>query len=319
MLAQYGSVDYLRIEDVEKPVPRNDQVLIKVHAVSINDWDWGLMHGTPFIPNRFMAGLFRPHIVVGSDVSGVVEAVGSDVTSHKPGDAVYGDLSGCGFGGFAEFVCAPQDAVVSRSSKMSHVQAAAIPQAGMLALQAVMAGEPLDPGKSVLINGAGGGVGSIAIQLLKGRGLHVTGVDSAAKLEAMRQWGFEQVIDYRTEDFTRTGRQYDLIVDVRTDRRPVDYERALRPGGVYATVGGPLFKLLRIALSGMRPGRSRDKTLRVISLAANRDLDYFNEIFEAGAFRPVIDSEFPFTADGAVNAFRHYGAAAQKGKVVVCM
>ena len=318
-LKKYGSPDHLAIEDIEKPEPGDDQVLIKVHAVSINDWDWGLIHGTPFVPNRFMSGLFRPHIVVGSDISGVVEAVGSAVTSHKPGDAVYGDLSGCGFGGFAEYVCAPQDAVVSRSSKMSHTQAAAIPQAGMLALQGVAAGEPFEPGQSVLINGAGGGVGSIAIQLLNGRDLEVTGVDSAAKLEAMRQWGFDHVIDYQAEDFTRTGRQYDLIVDVKTNRPPADYERALRPGGVYATVGGKLFGLLRIALSGMRLTRARDKTLRVIYLAANRDLAYFNEIFESGSFRPVIDSEFPFTADGAVNAFHHYGAGAQKGKVVVRM
>jgi len=153
--------------EVDKPVPKKNQVLIKVQAVSINDWDWGLLNGTPFLPNRFMAGLFNPRIIVGSDIAGRVEAVGSNVSRIKPGDEVYGDLSGCGFGGFAEFVCAPESDVVSKPPAMSFEQAAAIPQAGMLALQGIMAGNPIEPGQSILINGAGGGVGSIAIQLIK--------------------------------------------------------------------------------------------------------------------------------------------------------
>lgn len=317
IMRKYGSPDFLEIREVEKPVPADDQVLIRVRAVSINDWDWGLLHGTPFIPNRFMAGLFRPHRTIGSDVAGGVEAAGRAAGSYQPGDEVYGDLSGCGFGGFAEYVCAPHGAVRPKAPGMSFEQAAAIPQAGMLALQAVMANGRPEPGQSVLVNGAGGGVGSIAIQLLKLQDAEVTGVDSAEKLEAMRSWGFDRVIDYRAEDFTRNGRRYDLIIDARTDRSPADYERALNPGGVYATVGGANLKLLKIALSRWRLNRARDKRLEVVMLKPNRDLDTFNELFEAGKFRPVIDSEFAFTESDVRDAFRHFGASAHTGKIVV--
>ena len=317
ILRKYGSPDFLEIQEVEKPSPRGDQVLIKVKAVSVNDWDWGLLHGSPFVPNRFMAGLFKPRIVIGTDIAGVIEAVGGAVSSFKHGDEVYGDLSGCGFGGFAEYVCAPQGSVRTKSPKMSFAQAAAIPHAGMLALQGVTAGGEPEPGQKILINGAGGGVGSIAIQLLKLHDLEVTGVDSAAKLDVMRSWGFDQVIDYRTEDFTRNGQRYDLIIDVKTDRSPADYEHALNSNGVYATVGGQVSNLLKVALSGLRVNRARDKKLRVIALQSNRDLAYFNELFEAGKFTPVIDTEFEFTDDGVRTAFHHFGAAAQKGKIVV--
>ncbi|MEO1594901.1 MAG: NAD(P)-dependent alcohol dehydrogenase [Pseudomonadota bacterium] len=314
---KYGSPDFLAVQDVEKPKPAADQVLINVKAVSVNDWDYGLLHGSPFLPNRFMAGLFRPHIILGCDIAGVVEAVGSAVRAYQPGDDVYGDLSGCGFGGFAEYVCPPERAVRPKSPSMSFEQAAAIPQAGMLALQGVQAGGDLESRHTVLVNGAGGGVGSIAIQLLRGHDLEVTGVDSAAKLDAMRSWGFDHVIDYANADFTRDGQRYDLIVDAHSDRVPADYERALNPDGVYATVGGDSMKLLRIALSGVRLRRARDKTLRVIALQANRDLAYFNELFEARRFKPVIDSEFEFTDNDVRQAFHRFGASAHKGKIVV--
>ena len=319
IIRKYGSPEFLDIQDTEKPEPADDQILIRVHAVSVNDWDWGLLQGSPFLPNRLMAGLFKPHIIVGSDIAGVVEAVGGAVRSYKPGDEVYGDLSGCGFGGFAEYVCAPQSAVQRKPPGMTFEQAAAIPQAGMLALQAVMAGGQFEPGQRVLINGAGGGVGSIAIQLLKLQDLEVTGVDSAEKLDTMRMWGFDHVIDYRAEDFTRNGRRYDLIIDVKTDRSPGDYERALNPNSVYATVGGDLSGLLKVALSDLRTNRARDRKLLVIRLKANRDLAYFNDLFEAGRFRPVIDSEFAFTTSDVRSAFHHFGAAAHKGKIVVCL
>jgi len=317
IIRKYGSPDFLEIQDVEKPSPIGDQVLIKVKAVSVNDWDWGLLHGSPFVPNRFMAGVFKPHIIIGSDIAGVIEDVGSAASSYKPGDEVYGDLSGSGFGGFAEYVCAPRSAVTFKSPNMSFEQAAAIPHAGMLALQGVTAGGQHKPGQKILINGAGGGVGSIAIQLLKLQDLEVTGVDSAAKLDVMRLWGFDHVIDYRTEDFTRNGQSYDLIIDVKTDRLPADYERALNSNGVYVTVGGQLSNLLKVALSGLRINRARDKKLRVIRLQTNRDLAYFNELFEAGQFKPVIDTQFKFTDNDVRNAFHHFGTAAHKGKIVV--
>ena len=314
---KYGSPDFLEIQDAEKPSPVGDQVLVRVNAVSINDWDLGLLNGSPFLPNRFLAGLFKPRIIIGTDVAGVIEDVGSAVTSYKPGDEVYGDLSGAGFGAFAEYVCVPQGAVRLKPADMSFEQAAAIPHAGMLALQGVTAGCQPESGQKVLINGAGGGVGSIAIQLLKLQGCEVTGVDSAAKLDAMRLWGFDHVIDYRIEDFTRNGQRYDLIIDVKTDRSPADYERALNTNGVYATVGGKALNLLRVALSGARMNSARDKKLRVIALQANRDLAYFNELFEAGHFQPIIDMQFEFTTNAIRNAFHHFESAAQKGKIVV--
>lgn len=317
VIQKYGAPDLLEIQEVKKPSPGDNQVLINVKAVSVNDWDWGLLHGSPFVPNRFMAGLFKPHIIMGADISGVIEAVGREVHSFKPGDEVYGDLSGSGFGGFAEYVCVSQGAVRFKSPSMSFVQAAAIPHAGMLALQGVAAGGQLRSGHRVLINGAGGGVGSIAIQLLKDQNIEVTGVDSAAKLDVMRLWGFDHVLDYRAQDFTRNGQSYDLIIDAKTDRSPADYERALNTNGVYATVGGQVSHLLRIALSGLRINRPRDKKLRVIALQANRDLAYFNKLFEAGTFKPVIDSEFAFTTKGVRDAFHHFEAAAHKGKIVV--
>jgi NADPH:quinone reductase-like Zn-dependent oxidoreductase len=220
---KYGSPDFLEIGEVDEPIPGKHQVLIKVHAVSVNDWDWGLLNGAPFIPNRLMAGLFKPGIIVGSDIAGRVESIGKNVSRFKPGDEVYGDLSGCGFGGFAEFVCVPENAVIPKPPAMSFEQAAAIPQAGMLALQGIMAGNPLEPGQSILINGAGGGVGSIAIQLMKLHQVEVTGVDSAVKLEAMRSWGYDHVIDYSEQDFTHNTKCYDLILDVKTARSPSDY------------------------------------------------------------------------------------------------
>lgn len=316
-IRKYGSADFLEIRDIKKPTPTKDEVLIKVHAVSVNDWDWGLIHGAPFIPNRLMAGLFKPSIIIGSDVAGTIEAVGCNVTSYKLGDEVYGDLSGCGFGGFAEYVCAPKNAVHYKSPNMSFEQASAIPQAGMLALQGILAGGQPKSGQKILINGAGGGVGSIAIQLLKQYDVEVTGVDSAEKLDAMRSWGFDHTVDYRAQDFTRGEQRFDLIVDAKTDRPPADYERTLNADGVYATVGGALPHLMKIALSGLRITRARNKNLRVISLQANRDLAYFNEIFEAGTFEPVIDSEFEFTDSDVRKAFHHFGAAAHQGKIVV--
>jgi NADPH:quinone reductase-like Zn-dependent oxidoreductase len=264
-----------------------------------------------------MSGLFRPKMVLGCDIAGVVDAVGEEVDDYRPGDEVYGDLSGYGFGGFAELASVPPEAVRPKAPGMSFEQAAAIPQAGMLAMQAVRANGPPEAGQSVLVNGAGGGVGSIAIQLLKRHDVEVTGVDSAAKLEAMRAWGYDHVIDYRVEDFTRSGRGYDRILDVRTDRAPAAYERALKPGGVYATVGGSLPRLLAIVLSRLRPNRARDRTLRVIGLDANRDLACFNALFEEGRFAPVIDSAFAFTEADVRDAFRRFGAAEQLGKIVV--
>jgi NADPH:quinone reductase-like Zn-dependent oxidoreductase len=313
---RYGLPEVLEVREVERPVPQPGEVLVRVHAASINDWDWGLLQG-PTLP--FMRSPPKP--VLGSDVAGQVVDLGSGAQRFHVGDDVYGDLSALGrrgWGGFAEYVCAPESALVRKPARMTFVQAAALPQAGQLAVQGLLAGGPLKRGQKLLINGAGGGVGTIGVQIAKPHGVEVTGVDSAVKLEMMRSIGFDHVIDYQKEDFTKNGKRYDLIVDTRTTRAPWEYVRCLNPGGTYATVGGPEMKaLLRILVAGWRMRLVSDKRLRLIGLKANRDLPYLNEQFESGNLVPVIDG--PYTLSRGADAFRHFGSGNHKGKVVITM
>jgi NADPH:quinone reductase-like Zn-dependent oxidoreductase len=312
----YGSPDVLEVREVETPAPTEREVLVRVHAASINDWDWGLLQG-PTLP---IPGT-PPKPILGSDIAGRVVAVGSAVERFKPGDEVYGDLSrygSRGWGGFAEYVCASETALIAKPAGMTFEQAAALPQAGQLAVQGLFAGGPLRPGQTILINGAGGGVGTIAVQLAKSQNVDVTGVDRAAKHPMMRRIGFDHVIDYETVDFTRTGDQYDLIVDTKTDRSPLAYARALAPGGTYATVGGPAIRhLLAVAASGWAIRLVTGKTLHLIALKQNRDLSVLNARFEAGQLMPVIDG--PYTLSEAREAFRHFGAGNHQGKVIFTM
>jgi NADPH:quinone reductase-like Zn-dependent oxidoreductase len=312
----YGLPDVLAVRDVETPVPKVREVLVRVHAASINDWDWGLLQG-PTLP---IPGT-PPKPILGSDIAGRVIAVGSAVQRLRPGDEVYGDLSrfgAGGWGGFAEFVCAPEVALVEKPAAMTFEQAAALPQAGQLAVQGLFANGPLRAGQKILINGGGGGVGTIAVQLAKVQQLEVTGVDRAAKLEMMRRVGFDHVLDYETVDFTRTGRRYDLILDTKTNRSPWDYARALNPRGTYATVGGPeMRRLLAIAAAGWAIRLATGKNFRLITLRQNRDLSLLNERFEAGQLMPVIDG--PYTLSEAPDALRRFGAGHHHGKVVLSM
>ena len=313
---RYGLPDVLEVREIERPAPGPGEVLVRVHAASINEWDWGLLQEPtlPFIPRP-------PKPILGSDVAGRIVALGRSVQRFRVGDEVYGDLcrmgSG-GWGGFAEFVRARERSLVPKPARMTFEQAAALPQAGQLAVQGLFAGGPLKAGQNILINGAGGGVGTIAVQLAKPHGVEVTGVDSAMKHEMMRAIGFDHVIDYRTEDFTRNGERYDLIIDTRTTRTPAEYARSLNRGGTYATVGGSEMKaLLRILFAGWRRKFVGDKRLRLIALKPNRDLPYLSEQFEAGHLVPVIDG--PYTLNQGRDAFRHYGSGNHKGKVVITM
>ena len=251
VLTQYGPSDVLQLKDVDKPIPQDDQVLIKVHATSVNDWDWCLMRGAPFYI-RLLCGLLKPKIQIpGVEVAGRVEAVGQNVTKFKPGDAVYGDISECGFGGFAEYVCAAENALALKPDGMTFVEAAAIPHAAMLAVQGLQDEGRIQPGQTVLINGAGGGVGTLAVQIAKSMGVvELTGVDSSDKLAMMRSIGFVQTIDYTQEDFTQNKQCYDLILDTKTNRSIFKYLRVLSPQGAYVTVGGAtprLFQALFLA------------------------------------------------------------------------
>ena len=313
---RFGPPEVLEVREVARPVPKKRQLLVRVRACSLNDWDWGLLH-EPTTP----LGRTKPFFVriLGSDIAGIVAEAGNEVRRFKPGDEVHGDLSGLGgWGGLAEYVCVPERRLTLKSPRMTFEQAAALPQAGQLAVQALAAAGPLKPGQKILINGAGGGVGTIGVQLAKSQAqdVEVTGVDSGMKLEMMRRIGFDHVIDYTREDFTTNGRQYDLIVDTKTTRRPSDHVRALKPGGTYATVGGPsIARLLQIPLVGWWFRLTTGKTVLLVGLKANKDLPYMNEQFEAGKLVPVIDG--PYQLDEAREAFRHFGAGNHQGKVVI--
>ena len=313
---RYGLPDVLEVKEVARPVPGEGEVLVRVHAASINEWDWGLLQG-PTIPLLRSA----PKPILGSDIAGEVVALGSGVQRLRVGDQVHGDLSRIGFGGwggFAEYVCARERSLVRKPARMTFEQAAALPQAGQLAVQAVFANGPLKPGQTVLINGAGGGVGTIGVQLAKSQGAEVTGVDSAAKFEMMRAIGFDHVIDYQKEDFTRNGRRYDLIIDTRTNRRPLEYLRSLNRGGTYATVGGAeLKRLFAVLLVGWAIRLATGKRLRLIAFKANKDLPYLNDRCEAGQLVPVLDG--PYTLNQGADALRYYGAGNHKGKVIITM
>jgi NADPH:quinone reductase-like Zn-dependent oxidoreductase len=312
---KYGGPEVLQVKEVDKPHPKDDEVLIKVHAASINDWDWGLLHGD-FI-NRMMFGLLKPKKkILGSDIAGRIEAVGKNITAFKPGDEVYGDLSGR-WGGFAEYVCATEKSLVLKPPSMSFEEAAAIPQASMLAVQGLIDKGKIQQGQKILINGAGGGVGSFAVQIAKLYKAEVTGVDSVDKLDMMLSTGFDHVIDYRKEDFTKTGKSYDVVLDVKTNRSIFDYTRALCNSGVYVTVGGSIGRLLQALFLSPLISIMSKKHIRIVALKPNKDLIYINELFEAGKLKPLIDG--PYKLERFYEAFMLFGKADHKGKVIITM
>lgn len=312
---KYGPPDVLQPEEVEKPSPKDNEVLIKVHAVSVNDWDWGLLRGVPFA-NRVMAGLLKPTKIkiLGSDIAGRVEAVGRKVKQFQPGDEVYGDITSCGWGGFAEYVCARDNALAFKPASMTFEQAAAIPQAAVLALQGLRKGR-IKPGQKVLINGAGGGAGSFAIQIAKSFGTEVTGVDSTTKLDMMKSIGAEHVIDYTKEDFTKNGQQYNLILDLMGFHPLFDYKQALSPMGTYIIVGGSSALIFNVFFLGPWISLFGSKKMGVLMHKPNKDLGYLKELFEAGKVIPVIDKVFPLGE--ASDALRLFGEGHPKGKVVI--
>ena len=311
---EYGSYDVLHLKEVDKPSPKEDEVLIKVHAASINSWDWGLVTGTPKIFRLF--GALKPkHKILGADVAGIVESAGSKVTKLKPGDEVYGDLCENGFGSIAEYTCARENALTKKPNEMSFEEAAAIPQAGLLALQSLRNKMNIQPGQTLLINGAGGGVGSFGIQIAKLYGAEVTGVDHPKKFDMMRSVGCSHFIDYTKEDFTKKGIKYDYILDVNTDRSLFSYLPALKSGGAYVTVGGDLGKLLAIFLLNPLISLFTKKHLRVLALKANKDLDHLGSLFKEGKLKSVIDG--PYKLEQAVDAFKAFSTSNFRGKIVI--
>lgn len=316
VLARYGPPDVLQLHEVERPEPEDHEVLVKIRATAVNDWDWCFVRGRPYAFRLMGFGLLKPKgAILGAEVAGSVKAVGRGVRKFKPGDHVYGDLSEAGFGGFAEYVCVSEDALAFKSPGMSFEQAAALPHAAMLALQGLVDVGQLRRGERVLINGAGGGVGTIGVQIARQFDAEVTGVDSALKLDALRATGFDEVIDYRQQDFTRNGQRYDLILDTKTNRSPFSYLRSLNPGGRYVTVGGSLTRLFQTFRVAPIIASLTDKQVRIVALKPNDNLAYVNDLYESNGLDVVVDG--PYSLSEVPQAIERFGMAMHVGKVVI--
>ena len=313
---KYGSPDVLELEEVKKPTPRDHEALVDVHAASVNAWDWDLLRGKPFV-NRLGGGLLKPNKIkiLGCDIAGRVEEVGRNVKLLQPGDEVFGDISGCGWGGFAEYVCASENALALKPSGMTFEGAAAVPQAAVLALQGLRYKGQIQPGQRVLINGAGGGAGTFAVQIAKSFGAEVTGVDSTSKLDMIRSIGANQVIDYTQEDFTKYGRRYDRIVDMAAHHSTFDYRGALSPEGIYGVIGGATPRILQTVFLGSWFSLTSSKKMGLVLHKPNKDLAFINELFEAGKIVPVIDRRYRLSE--VPEALRYFGEGCAKGKVVI--
>jgi NADPH:quinone reductase-like Zn-dependent oxidoreductase len=314
---RYGPPYVLRLDEVETPTPGCNDVLIRIHAAGVNAGDRILLRGAPFMV-RLTSGLRAPkHQILGADVAGEITAVGSNVTGYQPGDAVFGDLSGSGYGAFAEYVVAPQRAVVLKPTRMTFEQAAAVPSAALTALQSVREAE-LQAGQQVLINGAAGGVGTFAVQIAKALGAEVTAVCSTRNLDMVRAIGADHVIDYTQEDYTRTGRRYDVMLDAAAYRPLSDNQRILAPGGVYVLIGGSGRQFLNVMLMG--PWRSRTSGQRFrgfVKQPTEQNLSFVKELLDAGSVVPVIDRRYPLCE--VPEALRYLEEGHARGKAVITM
>ena len=317
VLNSYGTPESLKVKNVSQPVPQGREILIKIHAAAVNDYDWAFVRGEPYI-YRLLFGIFKPKFPIpGMEISGTVEALGEEATAWEVGDEVYGDISEFGFGGFAEYICIDERAVVRKPEKMSFVEAASIAHASLLALQGLRDVAGMQDGQRILINGAGGGVGTFGLQLAKQYQVEVTGVDTGDKLQTMREMGFDHIIDYKREDFTTNGQKYDVILDAKTNRSPFAYARSLQPGGVYATVGGTVPRLLQALIWRSWIGRFQNKRMRIVALRANQGLDYINELFEAGRIQCVIDGPYPL--EEVPRLIRYFGEGKHTGKIIISL
>ena len=308
---RYGSPDVLRVEDVPVPSPAAGQVRIRVAATSVNLSDWEGLRGSPAYAR--IGGLRSPaRRTLGSDLAGVVDVVGEGVTGFQVGDEVYGDNLAL-MGGFAEYAIAPESALAPKPAALTFAEASTIPQAGAIALQGT---ERAGPARRVLVNGAGGGSGSFAIQLAKRLGAHVTGVDNAAKLDFMRAVGADDVIDYRRSDFTRTTAPYDLVLDLVAHRSVFAYRRALAPGGTYRCVGGSVPTLLRVLTAGWVAGRLTGRSLGVLAVKEGpAHFEPLADLCVSGDVTIHIHRTYPL--DQVPAALAEVGEGRALGKVVV--
>ena len=313
----FGSPDVLEIQEIEKPVPADDELLVRVHAASVNPADWYGMTGTPYV-GRVGMGLRKPKSErLGVDFAGTVEAVGKDVTQFRPGDEVFGGRNGA----FAEYVCVREDrAVVSKPANVTFEEAAAVPIAAITALQGLRDKGGLQPGQKVLINGASGGVGTFAVQIAKALGAEVTGVCSTRNVDLVRSLGADHVIDYTHEDFTRSDQRYDLMLDVAGSRSWSECKRVLNPQATLVIVGapkgnpllGPLGHIVKVRLAAVRSSR---KVVFFVAKFNKPDMDVLRELMESGKMTPIVDRTYELSE--AADAFRYLGEGHAQGKIVI--
>ncbi|MCJ7781072.1 MAG: NAD(P)-dependent alcohol dehydrogenase [Acidimicrobiia bacterium] len=318
---EYGSPDdVLELQDIDKPVVGEDEVLVRVRATSVNPYDWHWITGLPYF-SRTQFGLRKPKVDgLGADMAGQIEAVGKNVTQFRPGDEVFGDLSVCGIGAFAEYICASEDAVVLKPTNLTFEQAAAVPLAATTALQGLRDHGRIQPGQKVLINGASGGVGTFAVQIAKSFGAEVTGVCSTRNADMVRSIGADHVIDYTQEDFTRSGQRYDLMLDLVGNRSVSECRSVLTPKGVYmASFGqadhrwlGPLAQVFRTLLLSLFVSQ---KMTMFVMKPNQKDLIVLQELLESGKVTPVIDRTYPLSE--VPEAFRYLEDGHARGKVVI--
>jgi NADPH:quinone reductase-like Zn-dependent oxidoreductase len=308
---KYGSPDVLQLKEVEKPTPKDNEVLVKVHASSLNAADLDFLRG------RIQFSRKPRHKILGSDIAGRIETVGRNVKQFQPGNEIFVDLSKCGFGAFAEYACVPEKVLALKSASMTFEEAATLPQAAILALQGLRDKRQIQPGQKVLINGAGGGVGTFAVQIAKLFGAEVTGVDSTEKLDMVRSIGADHVIDYTQEDFTKSGQRYDFILDVVVSRSISDYKRALNPKGILRMVGGSMGRIFKTAILGPLISRSKKMSIVVWKPNKKEDMVFLTELLEAGKVVPVIDRRYPLSE--VAEAFRYLEEGHHQGKIVITM
>jgi NADPH:quinone reductase-like Zn-dependent oxidoreductase len=315
---EYGSPDVIKLLEVEKPAPKDDEVLVKVLAASANAYDWHFLSADIFLI-RLAGGLFKPkNHRLGADIAGRVEAVGSNVKQFKPGDEVFGDIGAWGNGGFAEYVSVPEKAFGLKPANLTFEQAAAVPMAALTALQGLRDTGQIQPGQKVLINGASGGVGTFAVQIAKYFGAEVTAVCRTDKVEMIQSLGADHVIDYTKDNFTQNGQRYDLILAVNGYHPISAYKRALTPQGIYVMAGGAPAQIFQAVLLGAGMSERAGRKMRSVSAkSAQKDLAILKELLEEGKIVPVIDRCYPLSE--TAEALRYLGEGHARGKIVLTM
>lgn len=314
---RYGDPDVLQLREVARPSPQAHEALVEVAAASVNYADWAFVKGKPFLVRLMGAGLLKPqNPVLGADIAGRVAAIGVDVKDLQPGDEVIGDISECGWGGFAQYVTVPAGALAPKPANLTFEEAAAVPQAATTALQGLRDVGEIQSGQKVLINGASGGIGTFAVQIAKAYGAEVTGVCSTRNLELVRSLGADHVIDYTREDFAGNGQSYDLILATAGYRSIFDYRRALSPRGIYVMSGGAMAQLFQAMLLGAALSERGGRKLTNLAAKPSReDLLFLTELLEDGQIAPVVDRCYPLPE--TAEAIGYYGQGRARGKVVI--